>query len=171
MSAHDDPDTSKSLTELLEPGSTLMVGARAEDGDLEFRPLTVAKVTTERIEILLDTSAPWARRIGNGDAVHATMGSDRSNTWVTLTGVTSITTDPGAVDELWNPFADAYFDDGRDTAGITVLRIEPRSGAYWSTPSGRIGSLISLVKAKLGDPSDSGESGQLALRAQVPPTT
>lgn len=160
MTDHDVP---KSLTELVEPGSTLMVGIESAGAVVEFRPLTVASVESDRVEILLDTSAPWTRSLQDGGRAHVTMGDTRSNTWISLSGTVSTTTDASVIDELWNPFADAYFDDGRDTPGITVLRIDGDSGAYWSTPSGRVGSLISLVKAKLGDPSDSGESGPVAL--------
>jgi hypothetical protein len=39
----------------------------------------------------------------------------------------------------------------------------PERGSYWSTPSGRIGSLISMVKAQLGDPEQSGEHGDVKL--------
>jgi len=67
------------------------------------------------------------------------------------------------IDELWNPFAAAYFDNGRDSPGIAVLRVIGERGTYWSTPSGRIGSLISMVKARFGDPEQSGEHGDVKL--------
>jgi|GEM_PF-7010875 len=51
----------------------------------------------------------------------------------------------------------------RDTPGITVLRTTFSEGAYWDSPNGRLGSLLALVKAKLGDAEDSGEHGDVAL--------
>jgi len=159
----DHDDEPKPLEDLVEPGSTLMVGTENGSGALEFRPLTASAVTADRIDILLDTSAPWTQHLRDGAPTTVTMGDTRHNTWLTLEGRVSTTTDDKVIDELWNPFADAYFDEGRDTPGITVLRIEADAGTYWSTPSGRVGSLISMVKAKLGDPADSGESGPVAL--------
>jgi hypothetical protein len=44
-----------------------------------------------------------------------------------------------------------------------VLTVEVESGRYWTSPSGRIGSVVSFVKAKLGDPEQSGEHGALAV--------
>ena len=158
---HDDAP--KSLVDLVEPGSTLMVGTESTFGALEFRPLTASGVTADRIDILIDTSAPWTQHLTDGARAYVTMSDTRKNTWLSLDGRVSTTTDDAAIDELWSPAADAYFDDGRHTPGITVLRIEGDAGAYWSTPSGRIGSLISMVKAKLGDPADSGQSGTIAL--------
>ena len=158
MNADDAP---KPLDDLLSPGSTLMVGFG--ESATEFRPLTVAKTESGRVEILLDTSEAWAKQLKNGDRAVATLSDSRTNTWVSMTGTATLTTDPKAIDALWNPAAAAYFDNGRDTPGITVLRIDGDDGRYWTAPSGRIGSLISMVKAKLGSPEDSGESGDLAL--------
>jgi len=158
---HDDAP--KSLVDLVEPGTTLMVGTESMFGALEFRPLTASAVTADCIEILVDTSAPWTQHLEDGARAFVTLSDTRHNTWMSLDGRISTTTDPSAIDALWNPAADAYFDDGRETPGITVLRIDGDAGAYWSTPSGRIGSLISMVKAKLGDPADSGQSGTIAL--------
>jgi len=56
-----------------------------------------------------------------------------------------------------------YFDNGRDSPGIAVLRITAEHGTYWSSASGRIGSVISMVKAWIGDPEQSGEHGEVKL--------
>ena len=155
-------DVDKQLSDLLNPGSTLMVGT-PRDSALEFRPLTVARVEDNRIEILTDSDEEWVRTLNDGDTAYLTMSDTRSNTWLSLRGVVSITNDNALIDELWNPLAGAYFDDGRDTPGIVVLSIDGKDGRYWSTPSGRLGSVISIIKAKFGDPQQSGEHGSIAL--------
>src|SRR6476646_8744449 len=111
-------NTDKPLDELLEPGSTLMVGTSEANGT-EFRPLTVARVRGARVEILLDTSESWASSVRDGDAVVVTMSDNRKNTWLWFRGTATTLTDPALIDELWSPMAAAYFDNGRDTPGIT----------------------------------------------------
>ena len=159
----NDNDPERPLDELLEAGSTLMVGTESLGGDLGFRPLTVARVVGARIEILLDTNEEWVRSFTDGDRVYVTMSDTRANKFVSTRGRGSTSADPAHIDELWNPFASAYFDDGRETPGIATLTIDIEDGRYWSAPSGRIGSLISLVKAKLGGPESSGEHGDIKL--------
>ena len=149
----DRDDEAKRLDELMKPGSTLMVGTGG--ADLSFRPMTVARVGGDTIEMLLDSNEHWARSLSEGDVAHVTMSDNRTNTWVSLRGVLSVSSDPGLIDELWSPAAGSYFDDGRESPGIAVLRIAGDRGTYWSSPSGRIGSLISLVKARFGDPEQS----------------
>lgn len=156
----NDDDPAKPLSELMEPGSTLMYGLGSDSG-VEFRPLTVARVDGNRIQILLDTREAWVSDIAEGERAYVTMSDNRTNTWVSLRGTTSVSTDRNLIDELWSSFAGAYFENGRETPGIAVLVVDAESGRYWTAPSGRLGSLISMVKAKLGDPEQSGEHGSV----------
>lgn len=164
-------DTSQPFTEeprpledLLKPGSTLMVGTKSgASQSMEFRPLTVAGINGGRIDILLDTAEEWVSRFVDGDAVHVTLSDNRSNDWAHLVGTGTVSRDDGLIDELWNPFAGAYFENGRQTPGIAALRISVEDGRYWSSPAGRIGSLISMVSAALGRESSSGEHGDVTV--------
>lgn len=162
MNRDAQTETDKPLDDLLEPGSTLMVGTTEADG-MQFRPLTVARATGGRIEILLDTAESWAGALRDGDAVQVTMSDNRTNTWLWFRGTASTLTDSKRIDELWNPMAGAYFDDGRETPGIAVLVIDADEGRYWTTPSGRVGSLISMIKAKVAGSDASGDHGDIAV--------
>jgi general stress protein 26 len=159
-----DEDARKSLEELLEPGTTLMVGTESDE-DWEFRPLTVAGVHGARVQILLDTNEEWVRTFLGDDRhrVYITMSDTRANTWLSLRGTASITADSALIDELWNPFAAAYFDDGRDSPGIAVMQIDGDHGRYWTTASGRLGALLSMIKAKIGHPEEAGQHGEIGF--------
>src|SRR4051794_38548228 len=106
----DTTDSERPLDEFLEPGTTLMVGTQPTGGDLEFRPMTVARVNGSRIEMLLDSDEEWARAFTDGDTAFVTMADNRKNTWLSLKGRGSTSTEPSLIDELWNPMAGAYFD-------------------------------------------------------------
>jgi len=156
-------DAPKQLDEILEAGSTIMMAIGAAGPGPNFRPLTAARIDGARVDILIDTDAEWASSLRDGANAYATVSDNRKNAWASLTGQVSVTTAPELIDELWNPFADAYFDDGRDTPGIAVLRFDCRDGRYWSSPSGRVGSLIATVKAKLTSAEQAGEHGDVAV--------
>ena len=160
----DDNDEARELAELMDPGTTLMVGLHDAGNAVEFRPLTVARVEGARIEILVDGTEEWTRQLRDGSSAEVTLSDTRRNTWAHLHATTSTTTDRATIDELWSPPAAAYFDDGRDSPGITVLRLDVDRGRYWSTTTGRLGSLLSMVRATLGDPERSaGDHGDVAV--------
>ncbi|WP_420450532.1 pyridoxamine 5'-phosphate oxidase family protein [Ilumatobacter sp.] len=151
------------LSDLLEGGTTLMVATREPDGTVGSRPLTVAEVDGDTISMLIDSTADWAMHLSDGDWVLATLSDTRDNDYATMTGRLTTTSDPATIDRLWSPFAGAYFDEGRESPEILVLRIGVDEGSYWDSPSGRIGSLISLVRAKVGDGEDAGDHGELSV--------
>jgi general stress protein 26 len=156
-------DTPPTLADLLKPGTTMMVATRSKADDLRSRPITVADANGPMIRALIDVTAQWAKDLVSGETAHVTTNDNRSNVWTSLNAVLTLTRNESEIDELWNAFAGAYFEDGRDSTNIGVLHIEVFDGFYWSTPSGRIGSMISMLKAKLGDPSDSGDQGIVLL--------
>ncbi len=159
--ALDMDEPTATLDELLEPGTTVMVGTR--DPELRFRPLTVARQRGSVIDILVDGTEGWVASSTAGDAVHVTLSDDRKNRWAAMTGTCAVRREREIIDEVWNPMAGAYFDDGKDTPRIAVLTIEVDEGRYWSSPSGRIGSLVSMVKAAVGGAERSGEHGDIEV--------
>lgn len=154
-------DAPKSVSDLLEPGTTLMVGSELH-GTLTFRPLTVAGLDAGLVRILLDTEEEWVRELDTTRPLQVTLSDDRANNWAWMLATCSLSSEPALIDDLWGPFADAYFDNGRESTGIAVMTIEVDEGRYWSAPSGRIGSLISAVKAKFGDAESAGEHGDIS---------
>lgn len=65
----------------------------------------------------------------------------------------------GMIERLWNPGAAAFF-DGKDDPTVRVLEINVTSGEWWDGPSGRVGQVLSMVKATLG--GDAGSAGPIA---------
>ena len=155
-------DQQRSLESLFEPGTTCMIGTTSGANDaLEFRPLTVARVDGTHVYVLLDTRERWVGEFTDGDVVHVTLSDNRSNDWAHVAGTGTVLHDEALIDELWNHFAGAYFDDGRATPGIAVFRLSVEQGRYWSTPSGRFGSVISMVSAALGRGSSGADKGDI----------
>ena len=162
MFQQSSDDQQRSLESLFEPGTTCMIGTTSGANDaLEFRPLTVARVDGTHVYVLLDTRERWVGEFTDGDVVHVTLSDNRSNDWAHVAGTGTVLHDEALIDELWNPLAGAYFDDGRATPGIAVFRLIVEQGRYWSTPSGRFGSVISMVSAALGRGSSGADKGDI----------
>ena len=158
MTTHD-PD--KPLDELVKGGTTVMFGTMTA-GRFESRPLTIAGVDGSRLSILVDTTGDWVAALSTDPAAHLTVSDTRENTYVSLDGNARVHHDPAIIERLWTPFAGAFF-EGKDDPRLAVLEFDAEEGSYWTAPSGRIGSLVSMVRAKLGDHEDSGDHGDVAI--------
>ena len=81
-----------------------------------------------------------------------------------LRGHASITTEPGVIDELWEPIAKVWFTEGRDDPRITAIRVVPVDGYYWDTRhNAAVAGIKMLVGAALGKTLDDSVSGALRV--------
>ncbi len=96
--------------------------------------------------------------------MHVSISDVRKNTYVSLQGRAAVSLDADEIDRLWSPAAAAYF-DGKEDPGLAVLRFDATGGEYWDAPSGRIGSLLALVRAAVSGAEAAGEQGSVATRS------
>lgn len=73
-----------------------------------------------------------------------------NNDHLSLAGTASVSEDPTAIDELWSPFAEAWFPEGREDPRIRVLTVDVDTAEYWVMDSNPITSVVSTIKAAVG---------------------
>lgn len=156
-----DPAPAKPLADFFDGGTTVMLMTMIGD-EHSSRPMTVAGVDGDRLSFLVDTTAQWSSAVATGAAVvHVTLSDVSHNDYVALNGATSMTEDRAEIERLWNPGAAAFF-EGKDDPNLAVLRFDVSDGQFWDSPSGRLGSLVSLVKAAVGGDDKAGDHGAVA---------
>src|SRR5688572_22987981 len=139
------PDPPRPLSDLVAEGATVMFMTMIGE-EHSSRPLTIAGIDDDRLSFLVDRSASWVGAVRSGVAfIHLTVADDRHNTYLSLNGQASLSDDRGEIDRLWSAPAGAYF-DGKDDPSVTVLRVDVDGGEYWSSPSGRIGAALSMLR-------------------------
>ena len=70
--------------------------------------------------------------------------------WVALTGSAAVVEDPAKLAELWNTFAEAWLPGGPEDPNAALIRVDVTGGEYWDSPGGKLASLLSFAKTKLG---------------------
>ena len=156
-----EPAPAKPLADLLHKGDTVMLMTMIGD-EHSSRPMTVADVQGSEFACLADTTADWYDAVATGEAiVHVTLSDVRRNNFAALNGTASTTGDRSEIERLWNPAASAFF-DGKDDPKLAVLRFVVSDGQYWDSPSGRLGSMIAIVRAAVGGHGAAGDHGPVA---------
>lgn len=78
-------------------------------------------------------------------------------------GTLSYETDEAKIDELWSPFAAAWFEDGRQDDDICLVKFTPRKAEVWGT-DGSAKYLFEMAKANLTENQpDAGEHGHVTF--------
>lgn len=67
--------------------------------------------------------------------------------YVSITGKATITNDRTKIQELWSPFAQAWWDNADDPK-IRVIKVEPQDAELWDSP-GRVVTAISMLAAAM----------------------
>lgn len=89
---------------------------------------------------------------------------ENRGSWVSLSGVASLSDDREKMEELWNPFLKAWFPDGLETEGITLLKVTADTAEYWDSDSPQVVQLFGMVKAAVtGERAEGGENKTVDL--------
>lgn len=86
-------------------------------------------------------------------------GSD----YVSITGDAQVVHDMAKLKEVWNPFIDAWFPDGPEGGNATLLKITPKMGEYWDSPSSIVSTVKMLVASATDQRPDLGENEKVTL--------
>ncbi len=89
--------------------------------------------------------------IGNGADAFLHLAAKGHDLFASVDGRLTVENDRAMVERLWNPFAAAWYEDGKDDAKLRLLRFEPGNGQVWLNEN----SLFAGVKMLLGsDPKE-----------------
>jgi general stress protein 26 len=89
---------------------------------------------------------------------------ENKGAWVSLSGEAHIVDDPEKAEELWNPLLKAWFPDGLETDGLTILKVEAESAEYWDSNSPQVVQLFGMIKAAVtGEQTKGGENETVNL--------
>ncbi|OMH34379.1 pyridoxamine 5'-phosphate oxidase family protein [Tersicoccus sp. Bi-70] len=155
-------DTAK-IVDLMRKDRTVMVGTVLTDGSIQSRPMSVQTVEDDgTLWFFAHDDGPLAEQLTSHPQVNVAFAD--SDHWVSLAGTARLEHSSAKIDELWDSTTDAFFPDGKETPGLTLIEVSPDSAEYWDQPGGGVGALYNFVKAKVtGGTYDGGTSGSTEL--------
>jgi len=148
----DDPRTK--IYELIDDIEIAMLTTTEVDGSLRTRPMANQRADRAgSIWFFTEKDGSVIRNVEANPMV--SLGYASSGAYVAVTGRAEMIEDRGLIDELWSEDVKAWFPKGKDDPNLTLLKVEPDVGEYWSFPSAPVSQVIGYVKAKLtGQPAD-----------------
>ncbi|KQR20814.1 pyridoxamine 5'-phosphate oxidase family protein [Microbacterium sp. Leaf151] len=151
------------LNELLKKFRFAMVTTRAEDGALHAHPLTVQETESDGdLWFIVGSDASAVSHVRRDPKIGLSFSSD--STWLSLAGKAEVVDDLAKLKELWSTSVEAWFPDGPESPGVTLLRVNTLSGEYWGSAGGRIATAIALVTSKVtGERPQGGENEKFDL--------
>jgi general stress protein 26 len=130
---------------------------------MQARPMSTCHVDDEgQIWFLSRRDSAKNRDIEANPRVKVLYAVSGRSEYMTVEGIASISRDQGKIDDLWTPFAKAWFSGGKEDPNITLIRVTAVGGHYWDTKHNKMITLGAIaIGALLGKTTDDGVEGAL----------
>lgn len=153
------------VRDLIKDITLCMLTTMTIDGRHVSRPMGVQHVEFDgNLWFFAYESSDKVAQVRTHPQVNVAFSDEGSNTWVSVSGTAEVVHDRAKAEELWNPFLTAWFPDGLDTEGLTLIKVHADSAEYWDAPNSKALMLFGTVKAAItGKPPTTGENESVAL--------
>lgn len=155
---------------ILKSARTATVTSRAGSGALHSRPLALLSGAPDGVEhfertlwFFTEDPSPKTEEIGRHPDVNVAVASDGDG-YLSLSGRASIDRSQVRIDQLWNPFAEAWFEGGKDDPRVALLRVDVDTVEVWDIRKPLPLRALEVAKALITKtPPDVGDSRTISL--------
>jgi general stress protein 26 len=161
MATTEEIDT---IATLIDKARVAHVTTLTDDGKLVSRPLAVLDRPFDgKLYFFTQDPSSKTEQVRGNDQVNLAMqiGNDG---FLSIAGTASVSKDQAVIDELWNKYAEAWFEQGREDPSVALLRVEADSAEYWTVEDAKPVVLLKTIKAMTkGERPDIGDNAAVEL--------
>jgi general stress protein 26 len=149
-----EKDPRRHVAELVERAEIGMLTTMTRDGRHVSRPMALQRTEFDGdLWFFAYQDSDKVAQISVHPEVNVSFSNTKQSEWTSLTGTAAVVHDRAKAEELWSPPLEAWFEDGLDTPGLTLIRVHAQSAEYWESPSGKVVRLLGMATAAVtGDP-------------------
>jgi general stress protein 26 len=142
--SEDDLDTIRSI---MKDARFATVTTRSANGDLVSRPLAVLGADDFEGTVYFFTQHPSPKTDDVAHDPHVNVAYADGASHVSLTGTATVTRDAALIDRYWNPWAESWFDGGRDDPAVALLKVDATSIEFWHIDKPAVVRAVEVAKA------------------------
>ena len=135
--------------ELIAKARFAFVTTIGDDGRLLSRPLAVLDREFDG-DLYFFTMAPSPKTEQIAADSHVNVSLQSGDDYLSIAGTASVSRDQTLIDELWNRYAEAWFEQGRQDPSVALLKVHADSAEYWTMDDPKPIALIKYAKAIIG---------------------
>ncbi len=162
----DNSEYKQHVTDLIKSSKIGMLTTMAPDGTHQSRPMALQEVEFDGdLWFFTFDSSTKVDHINHNPQVNVSLTDSGRNTWVSLAGSAEVIQDKAMAEKLWSPLLKAWFTDGLDTEGLTLIKVHVATAEYWDSPNSTAINLFGMAKAAItGKQPDAGDNKTVNLQ-------
>ncbi|MFG2100541.1 pyridoxamine 5'-phosphate oxidase family protein [Micromonospora echinaurantiaca] len=120
------------VTELVRRAQICMLTTTGLDGRMVSRPMGLQEAEFDGdLWFFAYADSAKVRQIRVNPEVNVAFSDPRHHAWVSVSGTAQEGYDRATAERLWHPMLTAWFPDGLDTPGITLIKVHAGAAEYW----------------------------------------
>ena len=136
----------ETIRSIIDAAKVAVLTTTSPTGELHSRPLAVLDDVFEgSLWFFTQDPSPKSDDIGANPEVNVAYADGKG--YLSIAGTATIEHNQTRIDQLWNPMAEAWFDDGRDDPTVALLRVDARTAEYWSSDKPGVVRAFEIAKA------------------------
>lgn len=148
---------------ILKAARIAILTTRSIEGDLQSRPMALVEHDFDGTLWFL-TEEPSGKTAVLVEHPEVNVAIEDGKGYLSLSGRATVERDAARTDELWNPWAESWFERGREDPRVALVRVEVETAAYWDTDRPAVVKVFELVKGLVRPVSpDLGETGAVTI--------
>ncbi|MDX1962041.1 MAG: pyridoxamine 5'-phosphate oxidase family protein [Pirellulales bacterium] len=162
-----DPRHIAKMVELIKATRMAMLITTCADGSLRGRPMATIETDFDGdLWFFTDKDEPKVQEILRHPLVNLSYADPKQQSYVSVSGEAGIVLDRAKIDQLWDPFFQAWFPQGKSDPQIALIKVAVNQAEYWETAPGPVVSLMGFVKAwTTGEAYQPGENEKVEVSA------
>lgn len=148
--------------------NTCMFCTKLSSAPFNTRPMSVGKIDDDgKLWFISSAESNKNMEIQQNDTVQLIFSDPPGARYMSVYGEADILSDQKSIEEAWTPLAGAWFTDGKETPGITVIKVHPLYAHYWDVKDSKMITLLKIAAAAIaGKPFDDGVEGELTVKTK-----
>lgn len=150
----------KKIGEFINDIDFTMMTTVDQNGELQSRPMSTQKAEFNGdVWFFTYEDTNKIKHIKKNQHVNLAYSAPDQQTYVSLKGNGEKIKDRRKMEELWSPELKAWFPEGLETKGITLIKVTVQTAEYWDSTSSMVAHAIGLVKSVVtGEEADMGDN-------------
>jgi Uncharacterized stress protein (general stress protein 26) len=134
------------ILDIMKGARFATVTTRGAGGHLFSRPLAVLDHDFDgTVWFFTPDPSPKTQEIAVDPHVNVAYADGPSH--VSLSGTATITRDPALIDRFWNPWAESWFENGRDDPSVALPEVMAETVEFWHLDKPAVLRAVEVAKA------------------------
>jgi len=165
------------LKKLIHETKFCMLTTQDKEGGLRSRPMGVSgdlECEDDKCAVVTfftyKDSAKCSEMDAHGQQVNLSFSDPKSQNFVSISGRGHISQDRAEMEKRWSPVMKAWFPNGLDTPGCSLLKVVIDKAEYWDNLSSTMAHAFAFVKSQLTGQIGGGEHQSVQFKTATTAT-